>query len=107
MRHERSIDPALGKLIDALTPHAERLPRDSDDAALIRVARRDYEKAIKVPAEWVERANEHGSASYDAWTRARPANDFAAMRPYLEKTLELSAANMPASSRPTTASPIR
>ena len=84
-----------------------RLPPDSDDAALIRVARRDFEKAIKVPADWVERSNEHGSASYDAWTRARPANDFATMRPYLEKTLELSAANMPASSRPTTTSPIR
>ena len=90
MRHERSIDPALGRLIDALTPHAERLPADSDDAALVRVARRDFEKAIKVPAEWVERSNKHGSASYDAWTRARPANDFATMRPYLEKTLELS-----------------
>ena len=90
MRHERSIDPALGKLIDALTPHAERLPPDSDDAALVRVARRDFQKAIKVPAEWVERSNKHGSASYDAWTRARPANDFATMRPYLEKTLELS-----------------
>ncbi len=90
MRHERSIDPALGRLIDALTSHAERLPPDSDDAALVRVARRDFEKAIKVPAEWVERSNKHGSASYDAWTRARPANDFATMRPYLEKTLELS-----------------
>ena len=43
-----------------------------------------------MPADWVERANAHGSASYDAWTRARPANDFATMRPYLEKTLELS-----------------
>jgi carboxypeptidase Taq len=90
MRHERSIDPALGRLIDALTPYAERLPADSDGAALVRVARRDFERAIKVPAEWVERSNKHGSASYDTWTRARPANDFAAMRPYLEKTLELS-----------------
>ncbi len=90
IRHERSIDPALGALIDGLTPYAEGLPRDSDDAALIRVARRDFEKAIKVPAEWVERASRHGSASYDAWIRARPANDFATMRPYLEKTLEFS-----------------
>jgi carboxypeptidase Taq len=90
LRHERSIDPALGKLIDSLTAYAESLPAYSDDAALVRVARRDFEKAIKVPAEWVERSNKHGSASYDAWTRARPANDFAAMRPYLEKTLELS-----------------
>ncbi len=29
-------------------------------------------------------------AAYDAWTRARPANDFAIMVPYLERTLDLS-----------------
>ena len=54
------------------------------------VVRRDFDKAIKVPADYVARANALGSASYDAWTRARPANDFAAMVPYLEQTLELS-----------------
>jgi carboxypeptidase Taq len=90
LRHERSIDPALGRLIEDLGPHAESLPPESDDAALVRVARREFEKAIEVPADWVERSNRHGSASYDAWTRARPANDFATMRPYLETTLELS-----------------
>ena len=58
-------------------PYGESLPHDSDDAGLIRVARRDYEKAIKVPADYVARANAHSAASYDAWTRARPANDFA------------------------------
>jgi carboxypeptidase Taq len=88
--HERSIDPALGRLIDELIPHADGLPDDADDAALIRVARRDFEKAIRVPPEHVARVNALGSASYDAWTRARPANDFAAMRPFLEQALELS-----------------
>jgi carboxypeptidase Taq len=43
-----------------------------------------------VPSDYVTRANVHGAASYDAWIRARPANDFAAMVPYLEKTLDLS-----------------
>ena len=90
IRHERSVDLGLGALIDSLVPHAKSLPPDSDDAALIRVAHRDYQKAIKVPAEWVERVSRHGSASYDAWIRARPANDFATMRPFLEKTIELS-----------------
>lgn len=90
LAHERSVEPALGKLIDSLVPQAERLPPDSDDAALILVARRDFEKAIKVPAEWVARFSEHASGSYDAWTQARPANDFARMRPYLEKTLDYS-----------------
>jgi carboxypeptidase Taq len=49
-----------------------------------------YERAVRVPANYVARVNAHGSASYNAWIRARPANDFAAMIPFLEKTLELS-----------------
>ena len=88
--HERLTDPAIGKLLDGLMAYAEGLPEDSDDACLIRVVRRDYDKAIKVPAELVARRSEVASASYDAWTRARPANDFAAMRPYLERVLDLS-----------------
>jgi carboxypeptidase Taq len=90
LAHGHSTDPALGRLLDALEPHGENLPHDSDDARLIRVARRDFEKAIRVPGEYVERASAHSCASYAAWIKARPANDFAAMRPYLEKNVELS-----------------
>ena len=86
--HERFIDPALGRLIDRLEPCADKLA--ADDASLVRVVRRDYERAIKVPAEYVARANAHGSRSYNAWIRARPANDFAAMIPFLENSLDLS-----------------
>ena len=90
LAHEKSIDPAFGRLLNALEPHGEKLPYDSDDASLIRVVRRDFEKAIRLPSEYVERVSAHSSASYVAWTKARPANDFAAMRPYLEKNVELS-----------------
>ncbi|MGH6800667.1 MAG: carboxypeptidase M32, partial [Methylocella sp.] len=88
--HEKSVDPALGKLLDALAPDAAGLPYDSDDASLIRIARRDFEKAIKLPSAYVARVSALRSASYDAWTRARPANDFAAMIPFLEKAVDLS-----------------
>ena len=49
LAHERLVDPALGRLLDGLAPHAERLPPDSNQACLIRVVRRDFEQAIKVP----------------------------------------------------------
>jgi carboxypeptidase Taq len=88
--HERRTDPALGRLIEQLMPHAESLPPDSNDAVLVSVTRRDFEKAVRVPAELVERLSAHSSASYDAWTRARQIDDFATMRPYLERTLDLS-----------------
>ena len=89
LAHEKAIDPALGKLIDCLALMAPPCPMSSDAASLIRVAKRDFEKAIKVPADYVARASAAGSASYDAWTRARPANDFATMAPFLERTIEL------------------
>jgi carboxypeptidase Taq len=88
--HEKSSDPALGKLLAELAPYAYGLPHDGDEASLIRIARRDFEKACRLPSEYVARASALGSASYDAWTRARPANDFAAMRPFLEKAVDIS-----------------
>jgi carboxypeptidase Taq len=90
LAHERSVDPALGRLLDELAPYAEKFPYEDDTASLIRVARRDFEKAIRIPPDFVARANAHSSASYDAWTRARPANDFATMLPFLQQALELS-----------------
>jgi carboxypeptidase Taq len=87
LAHERLVDPALGRALDRLEPQAGRLA--PADASLIRVVRRDYEKSVKVPADYVVRASAHGSASYNAWIRARPANDFAAMIPFLETTVAL------------------
>ncbi len=58
LAHERFIDPELGRLIDRLEPDADKLP--ADDAGLIRVVRRDYDKAIRVAAAYVARATAHG-----------------------------------------------
>jgi len=90
MGHDRLTDPPIGKLLDSVTPWAEAQGTDSDEAALVRVTRRDYERAIRVPSSFMRKLSEHTSASYHAWQRARPANDFATMRPLLEKTVELS-----------------
>ena len=90
LAHEKFTAPALGKLLDDLQPCEERLLYDSDDASLIRVTRREYERAIKVPPAFMQKLYSHCSESYQAWTEARPANDFNKMRPYLEETLVMS-----------------
>src|SRR5689334_6896280 len=81
---EKFIDPAMGKLLDDLQPYEESLPYDSDEASLIRLTRRNYQRAIKVPPSFIAEFFNHTAASYDAWTRARPSNDFSAVRSYLE-----------------------
>ena len=90
MAHEKFVDPAVGRLLDDLRPYEEGLPYDSDEASLIRVVRRDYDKMVLVPAAFVGELESHLAASYESWVRARPADDFAQVQPYLEKTLEYS-----------------
>ncbi len=88
--HQKATDPALGQLLDTLRPYEESLPYDSDEASLIRVARRDYERSTRIPTEFVARFVRHRAESFQAWAKARPENNFRAVQPYLEKTLELS-----------------
>lgn len=90
MAQEKFTDREIGQLLDDLHPYEESLPYESDDASLIRVARRDYERAIKIPPKFIGELNEHGIKSYQVWADARPANDFSKVRDGLEKTLDLS-----------------
>src|SRR5574340_861952 len=76
MAQEKFIDKKIGKLLDDLQKYEESLPYESDDASLIRVTRREYERALKIPPEFMGELSEHSAASYQAWAAARPANDF-------------------------------
>jgi carboxypeptidase Taq len=87
---EKFTDAAIGHLLDELEPWAEQLPYDSDEASLIRVTRREYERALKVPPAFVAEFSAHSAASYSTWAEARPANDFGAVRPFLERMVDLS-----------------
>jgi carboxypeptidase Taq len=87
--HARQIDDRLGELVDELQPHADSLPSDSDDACLVRVARRDWEKLRKIPMELATEIARTQAETYQAWVKAREAANFEAFRPHLEKTLEL------------------
>src|SRR5437773_12096616 len=45
LAHERLADAAIGRLLDSVTPRAEAQGADSDDGALVRVTRREHERA--------------------------------------------------------------
>src|SRR4051812_3542053 len=83
--HANQTDPALADLLDA----AGELELEGDNAALVRVARRDVEKARRVPPELVRALAHAASAGHVAWARAREADDFAAFQPTLEHNVEL------------------
>ncbi len=90
LAHERFVDPAIGRLLEQVEREVAGRPFDSDEASLARVTRRDFDLAVKVPPAFVSEMDEHAARTYQAWTAARPANDFTRVLPLLERTLELS-----------------
>jgi carboxypeptidase Taq len=87
--HERFVDDRIGELLEELEPYGASLPYESDDASLLRVTRRDWERARRVPRQLISELAENGATAYEAWVKARTASDFAAFRPWLERSLEL------------------
>lgn len=90
LAHEKFVNPEIGKLLDDLQPYADSLSYDNDDASLIRVTRRQYEKNVRIPSALLAEATAHFAESYQVWMTARPNNDFTAVAPYLQKTIEYS-----------------
>lgn len=88
--HEKFIDPALGRLLDDLRPYEESLPYDSDEASLIRQTRREYERAAHIPPQFIAEFYEHMSNTFNTWVTARPDNNFKALEPLLERSVDLS-----------------
>jgi len=87
--HELNVAPDLGRLLEDLRPFEEQHPFESFEASLIRVARRDYEKAVRVPPSLRAEMTRAGSLGYQAWLRAREQEDYGIMLPHLERNLEL------------------
>ena len=87
--HELFIDDEIGAMLDELRAYEESLDQDSDEASLIRVTRRDYEKAKRVPGELRAEMTRTGANALAAWVEARQKSDFSIFLPYLRKNVEL------------------
>lgn len=86
--HEKFTDEQVGELIEGLEPWAAELDPDSDDARLLKVAKRDYEKSTRVPAAMVAEQARITTAAHEAWVEARQKADFSIFEPHLEKVVD-------------------
>ncbi len=86
--HLKFTSPETGKLIEEI--QKEGLDPESDDAALVRVVAREYEKATRVPPEFVAEFAQVTSRAHEAWVEAKGKSEFSIFRPHLEKIVELT-----------------
>ncbi|HKP17591.1 MAG TPA: carboxypeptidase M32 [Gaiellaceae bacterium] len=87
--HDLLVSDELGKLLDDLRPYEESLEYDSNEASLIRVARRDREKELRVPGELREEQSLSAAEAYPVWVEARRTSNYELFRPHLERNVDL------------------
>jgi carboxypeptidase Taq len=90
LSHERFVAKETGKLLEDLETWAKSEDPDSDDARLVKVTRRLFDRKVKVPAEMVTEEAMLTTLGQEAWQEARAKSDFALFRPNLEKLVDFA-----------------
>ncbi|MGB3327825.1 MAG: carboxypeptidase M32, partial [Thermomicrobiales bacterium] len=88
--HEMATSDELGSLIEALGNYEASLAPESDEACMVRVARRQYEKQRIIPTTLATEMSRAEALGYAAWTQARASGDFAAFLPALTNVVDLT-----------------
>jgi carboxypeptidase Taq len=89
LAHEKFTSPQVGDAIAAAAASLTGSDPDADEARMVAVTARDYDKATRVPAEFVAEHAAVISAAQHVWGQARVASDFRAFEPHLQKVVEL------------------
>lgn len=90
LSHEMFVSPETKQLLEAAERTADTLDPDSDEAGMIRIVRRDFDKITKLPTEFVAELARARTISTQVWREARPKNDFAMFRPHLETMVDFA-----------------
>jgi carboxypeptidase Taq len=88
LSHERATAPEIGDWLDEL----DRCELDGIERDLVRLARRDWERARRIPSELAAELAQAGAEGQEIWARARADDDFAAFAPALRRNVELARA---------------
>ncbi len=87
--HEMMVDDETGRLLEAASLELDGAGLESDDVCLVRLVRRRWEKARRVPPDLAAELARAASIGQEAWVAARASSDFASFMPYLEHNIEL------------------
>ncbi|MEO0794088.1 MAG: carboxypeptidase M32 [Verrucomicrobiota bacterium] len=84
--HREFTVPEIGELIAEL----EDQDLDADQRCVVRQASREYDRAVKLPPDFVRRKSAASSEGYHAWTESRKKQDFDGFAPKLQVLVDLA-----------------
>lgn len=81
--HERLVDPRLGDWL------GDAKPANADEEAMVRVLKKERDRAVKIPAALVKALAEAQSLALSAWRDAREKKSYAPFEPHVRRLVEL------------------
>ena len=87
--HEKFTSDEMYRAIESARESLIGADPDSDGARVVAVTTRDFEKATRVPSEFVAEQARVTSAAQHAWEQARAGSDFPMFRPHLDRVIAL------------------
>lgn len=90
LTHNLFVAEETGRLLEEAADEVTDLPAESDDASLVRVTQREYERLQRIPDSLVAERARASALAFDAWQQARAESNFAHFQPHLEHVLELT-----------------
>ena len=88
LRHQKLTSPDFIRTVAELYQALDTL--EWPDKVNVRETHRTIERQIKLPEKFVARKAIEFSASFDAWSKAMPKGDYAAVAPHLEKIVAIN-----------------
>ncbi|NIO71197.1 MAG: carboxypeptidase M32, partial [Anaerolineae bacterium] len=88
--HALFVSDEIGRLLEELQAEAADLDYDSDEASLVRVTARDYERERKIPAWLVAEMAKATALAQEAWVQARAESNYPHFQPHLQKIVDLN-----------------
>jgi carboxypeptidase Taq len=85
---EKFTSDEVGRLIEDLKQ--ELNGADTDEAALVQVTARNYDKAKRVPPTFIAEQAIITAKAFEAWLEARAKSDFSIFQPHLERVVDLA-----------------
>jgi carboxypeptidase Taq len=87
--HDMFVSADTGRLIEAAASELDGVAPDSDEARLVEISRRRWEKARRVPTDLAADLARAASLGTEAWIAARSESNFAGFAPALRTNIEL------------------
>jgi len=87
--HQLSTSDEIGSLLEKLNQQKNQIAPASEEACLIRVATRQYQKSARVPPEWVVENARVTALAHTAWEKSKKLANFEVFKPHLERIVEL------------------